>query len=266
MDADVNAERTYAVVAIKKQDGSPMPAVSDGDYGKPPFFVSPLIHGQEPWRYNIASMGGGAATTVIDGVMYRLIECDSIEMFADRGLSLIVSTTDFFDKAAFNYDEATGLVSPNESFDGVNLVFNLPIDPAKADAAKAEQYLKDLWADDSTDGDSADRTDGRSEDGNAEGERFAAMFDAIDWDKATVIESTVKKLTADKDGYVTYDYNTDEYGSGTITLLLSQHFAADQTSVSEVVSGGASDENIYGIRISIDAEGGITGAVVVPAA
>ncbi|HEX2926510.1 MAG TPA: hypothetical protein VHP38_09690 [Ruminiclostridium sp.] len=37
--------------------------------------------------------------------MYRLIECDSIEMFADRGVYLCVSTSTLYDNMAFNYDK-----------------------------------------------------------------------------------------------------------------------------------------------------------------
>ncbi len=65
--------------------------------------------------------------------MYRIIECDSLEMFADRGLTLIVSSTDFYSNEAFDYNEAAGTVSPNPDFDGVNLIFDLPLDTANAD-------------------------------------------------------------------------------------------------------------------------------------
>lgn len=62
-----------------------MAATSDPEFGPDPFFISPLIKGQEPWRANIATMNGGYADTVIDGIMYRLIACDQVEIFADRG-------------------------------------------------------------------------------------------------------------------------------------------------------------------------------------
>lgn len=144
LDETINQNSSYAVVAIEKQSGK-MPAISDDDFGKDPFFVSPLIKGQQPWLYNIASMGGGYSTCVIDGVMYRLIECGDLEMFADRGLSLIVSSTNFYSIEAYDYDEATGLVTPNSKFDGINLMFDLPLDPTKGDYEKAQGYLDSLW-------------------------------------------------------------------------------------------------------------------------
>lgn len=150
LDSTVDTAKTYAVVAIEKQNGV-MPDVSDDAFDEVPFFVSPLITGQTPWMYNIASMGGGYSTCVVDGVMYRLIECDSVEMFADRGLKLIVSSTNFYSTEAFDYNETTGLVSPKPDFDGVNMIFDLPIDPAKGNFEAAQAYLDTLW--DAPDGD-----------------------------------------------------------------------------------------------------------------
>jgi len=165
LDSTVDKAKSYAVVAIAKQEGS-MPDTSDEDYDSVPFFVSPLIKGQEPWLYNIASMGGGYSTCVVDGVMYRIIECDSLEMFADRGLQLIVSSTDFYSTEAYNYDKASGLVTPNPDFDGVNLVFDLPLDPKKGDYEKAQQYLDSLWEDNETSGAEEDLVPA-NENGNA---------------------------------------------------------------------------------------------------
>lgn len=141
MDETLEAGRTYAVVAIARQEGS----ANTGDLQDESFFVSPLIHGQQPWKFNIASMGGGYGAFVEDGVLYRMIDCDSMELFADRGLSLIVSSTDFYSIEAYDYDEQTGLVTPNPDFAGVNLLFDLPLDTAKADHNAAQAYLDTLW-------------------------------------------------------------------------------------------------------------------------
>ncbi|MEW9096278.1 MAG: hypothetical protein AB2417_14455 [Clostridiaceae bacterium] len=141
---DIHPDRTYAVLSIAKQDGSKMPNTQDEEYGQVPFFISPLIKGQKPWLVNIASMNGGYSEFVIDGVMYRLIECDGVEMFADRGLYLSISTSTFYDINAFNYNEETGEISPDTNYNGANALFNLPLDKTKADHEKAEKYLKEL--------------------------------------------------------------------------------------------------------------------------
>lgn len=162
LDGAVDKNKSYAVVAIGKSNGGAMPDTSSDDYDSTPFFVSPLIRGQKPWQYNIASMGGGYSSYVVDGVMYRMIECGSLEQFADRGLSLIVSSTVFYDINAYDYDEATGLVTPNPDYDGINIVFDLPLDTKNADYEKAQKYLDSLWddaGDDGTDDSAADASE-----------------------------------------------------------------------------------------------------------
>lgn len=141
---DIHPDRTYAVLSITKQDGSKMPAVQDEEYGETRFFISPLIKGQKPWQVNIASMNGGYSEFVADGVMYRLIECDGVEMFADRGIYLSINTGTFYDTKAFSYDDKTGEVSINSDYTGANALFDLPLDVKKADPEKSEKYLKEL--------------------------------------------------------------------------------------------------------------------------
>ncbi|MGF7059063.1 hypothetical protein [Brassicibacter mesophilus] len=195
---DIHPDRTYAVVSIAKQDGSKMPDTKDEEYGKEPFFISPLIKGQKPWQVNIASMNGGYSESVIDGVMYRLVECDGVEKFADRGLYLCISTSTFYDINAFNYDEETGETTPNTDYDGANALFNLPLDITKADHDKAEEYLKKLLEE-------------PEEDSTAFNE---GLID-IDWEKeienGAVIPESVKEVTYKQDGLAHYEY---EYGDG----------------------------------------------------
>ena len=145
-DTGLETGSTYAVVAIAKKDGTPMPDVSSDEYQKESFFVSPLIKGLNPSQYNIASMNGGYAEDVIDGIAYRIIQCDNIEVFADKGLYLSVNNGTLYNSNAYNYDETTGEISVNEDYNGINLLFDLPIDKDKADANKAAVYLKNLAA------------------------------------------------------------------------------------------------------------------------
>lgn len=134
---ELNPERTYVAVAITHTDGSPM-TYDDG------IFVSPLIQGLTPWRYNIASMNGSYIATIRDGVLYRIIECDNVEIFADRKLYLAVSDTIFYSTEAFAYDEETGEISVVENYTGTNLLFDLKLDPAQADPRKAEEYIEEF--------------------------------------------------------------------------------------------------------------------------
>lgn len=137
-DADLNDTSTYAVVAIAKEDGTPVDSASQ------PYFVSPLIQGLEAWKYNIASMSGGYSEFVEDGILYRLIECDDIQMLADRSLYLCVTDTTFYAKDAFLVDDE-GHLSENPSYEGLNVLFDLPLDASKADPEAAQKYIDDLW-------------------------------------------------------------------------------------------------------------------------
>ena len=137
-DADLNDNSTYAVVAIAKEDGTAIDSVNQS------YFVSPLIQGLEAWKYNIASMSGSYSEFVEDGILYRLIECDDIQLFADRMLYLCVTDTPFYEKDAFLIDDE-GHLSENPAYEGLNVLFDLPLDTSKADPEAAQKYIDDLW-------------------------------------------------------------------------------------------------------------------------
>ncbi len=233
--SEIHPDRTYAVVSIEKQDGSKMPDTKDDKYGETPFFVSPLIKGQKPWLVNIASMNGGYSEFVKDGVMYRLIELDGIEKFADRGVYLAVSTSQFYDVNAFRYDEKTGEISRNPEYSGGNALFNLPLDVKKANHDQAEQYLQTLLqkpADESEAGDAA----------------------AEDWKTAVVIPESVKTVTPDKNGMINY-----EYAGSKISVSVEVLFKEGETGVTNMVGISEGNGERIGIRFSRDAAGIITG-------
>lgn len=160
-DGNIVHDMTYAVVAIAKEDGSPMPDFTDEEYENTAFLVSPYIEGFAPHQLNIYSLGaGGGVSTVENGIMYHIMEVSNIEPFADHTIYLGV-----FDEMktvfneAFTYNKETGAISRNESYHGLNALFTLPIDKAKADPEKAAEILKDINivpADDSEPKDSDD--------------------------------------------------------------------------------------------------------------
>lgn len=140
----VKDDKTYAVIAVKKKDGSKMPDTSDDEYGDEPFLVSPFIKGEDPLRMNVFYMGGGKSHCVVDGVSYHILECDNLECFADRGVYVGVLNEQFYNVEAYHFDKKTGEISRNEEFTGVNALFKLPLDESKADEKAAEEKL-DEW-------------------------------------------------------------------------------------------------------------------------
>ncbi|MFC5702364.1 hypothetical protein ACFPVX_13765 [Cohnella faecalis] len=253
---DIYPDRTYAVVSVARQDGGPMPSTSDPEYGKEPFFVSPLIKGQKPWQVNIATMNGGYSEVVLDGIMYRLIECDGVEMFADRGVYLAVSSgSSFYNSEAFAYNESTGEVSARTDYKGISLLFDLPLDRAKADRAKADAYLKELLREPSED----EPTDPASVDDAAEADlanKIEALKKKIPG--GTVIPESIKEVTADDQGKIHY-----EYDDWTVTILLEELFVEGQTGISDAVSFSGDGRNYKALQFSKDENGVVTGKIII---
>ncbi len=144
-NGSILSDRTYAVVAIEYADGTPMPDVTEEAYFDLEFFASPLIAGYNPVHYNLASMNGNHMTVMEEGVLYRLLECDNVEIFADNQIYLCVTDSIFYNREAYNYDEKTGKITRNESYQGLNALFNLPLDSSKANPQKAAEYIESMW-------------------------------------------------------------------------------------------------------------------------
>ncbi|MCL2353304.1 MAG: DUF4179 domain-containing protein [Defluviitaleaceae bacterium] len=140
-------DRTYAILAIKNLDGSPMPSPMDAAYQ--PLAVSPFINGKSPWVVNVFSMGGGTISVVEDGIMYIIADFTNITKFADRGIYLGVNTGigmgNIID--AFTLDEESGTIVTSANFDGSSAVFALPVDPSLAQPERASQFLYELFGD-----------------------------------------------------------------------------------------------------------------------
>lgn len=227
----VEENKIYTVVAIERADGTPMPDTSSDEYGKEPFYVSHYIRGLDPKKYSMQSMGGGSSTAVRDGVMYRIMEMDNIEMFADKGIYVGVSSGVFYDTEAYRFDEGSGEISRNTDYQGVNALFTLPVDKSKADSAAAEAYLKELHAEWDTPSappemDAADLAV----------EEFMNKLTAENLDEyAAPVESTRMVLTPDKEGLVSGSYELENGSAGT-----SAFWVTPETKVGEYQIGGYS--------------------------
>lgn len=140
----IDEDRTYAVIAIENVNGIPMPDASEKGDGKPEFFASPLIGDYNPAFYNIAGMSGNCTDMTEEGILYRLLECSNVEIFADHQLYLCVSEGMFYDTEAYCYDELTGRISRNENYEGLNVLFELPADITKADPERAAEFMAEM--------------------------------------------------------------------------------------------------------------------------
>lgn len=211
----------YAAIAIERSDGTPMPDTSEEDYGKEPFFASPYIKGLEPVWYNAVTFGGGYGEFVEEGVQYRLLEVDNVEMFADRGVYIGVSSGTFTDKEAYNFDESTGEITRNESYGGVNALFVLPLDPAKGNPEAAQEFLDHMW----------DEEDDKEEEPNELTEKrqkvdeFVEKLTPENLDEYTeVIEATVQVCKPDAQGYISYSWKLEDGRGSSGTCALKDVF------------------------------------------
>ncbi|MBR2045975.1 MAG: DUF4179 domain-containing protein [Agathobacter sp.] len=127
---------TYAVVAIEKADGSEM------DYQG--FCVSPLINGVDFMIANNASMNTLLSYFEQDGILYHLIECDNLEIFAGRGVQLGIVDNFGNETQAFYMDETTGVYHKQNGYEKTNALFTLPLDESKADEIAATAYIESL--------------------------------------------------------------------------------------------------------------------------
>ena len=245
---EIKSDRMYAVVAVQKADGTPMPSIQDSAYDDVSFFSSPLIKGIKPTMTNVPGMnGGGCSTLAIDGVLYRIVECDNVAMFADKGLYFAINTGLFFSIDAFIYNEQTGEITANKDYDGASVIFDLPIDKKYADPAKAEQYWKDQEAQANND------TEVESTD----------LFEGVNWETAIPVEKTIKKLVVGSDNTIIFSFDF-EHGSGTVTVQYADHFSNDKIEQTSTVNMMANDDVIYAIRLVKDVNRTITGMIVMP--
>lgn len=241
---DVQQERTYAAVAIARTDGNSMQ--EDQDLS---FFVSPLIQGLDPAFYNIASMNGSISWKVMDGVLYYLVDCDDIACFADRSIYLAVMDRGLYDNQAYSYDESSGKIARREEYQGLNLLFDLALDPALADPQKAAAYLQEL--------------ERRWKEPAPEEEGQEPKVEDI-LARATLLEDSVKEVTWDENGGIYYEYSFGfENGVENMTNYSSfgPPFAEGETGYQVVTwSENGEGEKTY-ILLHKDENGKVTGMI-----
>jgi len=249
---EIRSDRTYSILAIQKVDGSSMTLPAEYEYV--PFMVSPFVRGQQIWQVNAFTLDGGSITSVIDGIKYIIFDFTNITMFADRGIYLAVNSGGFSMSGlmdAFDFNEQTGRITANPNFDGANVIFELPFDEFLADQERAQRFLDDLMSPSEEFGETPD------------------AWSTTDWDRAVPIESTIQVLTVNANGFLEFYFDVEEFdvtGSGLTSI--DGLFEDNGLPQSVIVGGGETyGENghfIYAIRISRDADGVITGKVVVP--
>lgn len=265
-------DKTYAVVAIENFDGTPMPDTSEDAYNELEFFVSPLIAGYNPFEYNAATMHGGYQEMSEDGILYRIAECDSVEMFADHELYLCVVDRMFLNAGPYEFDEVTGEISRNESYEGLNALFDLPLDESKANPDEAKAYMDSLFGEDEAESSNENTAAGETE--NIAGNDLDVpaevknLVDNLTSENVEEYGSLVKSIvcTPDREGYITCDWELEGRGGGSETTLVSALFSDSQAGTSEhMFFAGMSDiSELYWKTYTLNADGTVTVNFYVP--
>ena len=133
ISSNLSDVRTYAAIAIAKSDGTEM------EYRN--LCISPLINGVDWFVANNATMDVSLTWFKQDGVVYELVQCDDLQMFADRGVQLGVVDDFGNESRAFYMDAQSGEYVRTADYEGTNALFTLPLDESKADTKKAESYI-----------------------------------------------------------------------------------------------------------------------------
>lgn len=239
--AEIKKEKTYIVTTIENVNHTADTKVLEQEDSSMNLIVSPLVKGLKPWQFNIYTMGGGCMAISENGIEYRITESDNIEIFADRGLYLAV-TDGAPSVEAYAYDESTGEITKNESYQGVNVLFDLPIDEGKANREAAEKYLKEMEEENS----SEDEKENVIRDTTIE--KVSQWTGAEIEKNAELLEDLTQTLTPDADGRVTVSAFEFENGMGAgegqflVESYLQEHSVGEMFPIGCV---GGDEEVVY---------------------
>ncbi len=139
LNQDLDGARTYAVLSLRRLDGKPL---DNETFDFIRYTMTPLVAGCSPVAVNNWTLNAGASGFAENGIYYYLLDTDSIEMFADRTVYIAFYEGGIPNNTIFSVD-GNGAVSFCDDFTGVQAMFELPLDPAKADPAAVEAFLEE---------------------------------------------------------------------------------------------------------------------------
>lgn len=136
-DQDLVGAHTYAVLSLRRLDGEP---IEQQTFDFISYTMTPLAAGCSPAAVNNWTLNAGVSGFAEDGVYYYLLDTESIEMFADRTVYMAFYEGGVPNNTIFTVAE-DGTIAFAGDFTGVQALFELPLDPAKADPAAVDAFL-----------------------------------------------------------------------------------------------------------------------------
>jgi len=138
LNQDLDADHTYSVLALRRLDGTPLENQSF-DFMR--YTMTPLVAGYSPTAVNNWTLDAGAGGLAVDGVYYYLLDTRSVEMFADHTVYMAFYEGGAPSNSIFTVAE-DGSIAFRDDFTGVQALFTLPLDPAKADPTAADAFVE----------------------------------------------------------------------------------------------------------------------------
>lgn len=182
---DLNRAHTYAVLALRRLDGEPL---ENETFDFMSYTMTPLVAGYAPTAVNNWTLDAYASGFAEGGLYYYLLDTASIEMFADHTVYMAFYEGMAPSNSIFTMAE-DGAIRFAEDFEGVQALFTLPLDPAKADPAAAEAFVEGTglndWSNERTGGEDYEISERETPDGTCisispAGEQVEALFPAAE--------------------------------------------------------------------------------------
>ncbi len=138
-DEEVDLGKAYIVTSIERTDGEPITNYLN-------IIISPLISGYDPMKVNVFMLGDGEWWWLIeDGVEYCLIETTNISVFAGHTIYIAVYDWYYFPRTYSLNDDGT--ISMREDYEGLQTLFEIPMDESLADPEAAEKLINKIYGD-----------------------------------------------------------------------------------------------------------------------
>ncbi len=138
-DEEIGLDTTYIVGSIERSDGEAITDYTD-------IMVSPVVSGYEPWLVNIFALDNGSRLMFIeDGVEYFLVRTTNISIFADHTVYIADNSGALAPTADMYPLNIAGKISMIEGYDGVQTLFELPLDEELADPEATEEIIASIY-------------------------------------------------------------------------------------------------------------------------
>lgn len=139
-DDTEQTDRTYILFAVEHES---LTLESSRDF-EGYFDIFPVVMGYDYEKYNgLFLSGSGGREFKKDGVLYYMFECNNLEKFADHDIYMCVTDDIGFTEYSYLYDNDKNLLARNTEYEGLNALFSVPLDPAKANPKAVADAIKE---------------------------------------------------------------------------------------------------------------------------